>query len=190
MVGKLFISLGFGDKMGDNLVTYRMRGLNYSGSFGEDGKRCPYCGQTHLRSGYCQALDSLNARRYPWIWDGSIKVDLGHILAGSDYAEWREVRFADREGALGVSVSSELKKFDSASQGTDGADAVGEGESQKGRSSGKGATLCEPRELQCAECGKAFTSNKVSAKYCSRDCFFAASKRRFEKVRVHGRKKK
>lgn len=28
-------------------------------------KRCDYCGQNHLRPGYCQALDPRNAEKYP-----------------------------------------------------------------------------------------------------------------------------
>lgn len=28
-------------------------------------KRCQYCGQNHLRPGYCQALDPINAEKYP-----------------------------------------------------------------------------------------------------------------------------
>jgi len=30
-----------------------------------DGKRCPNCNQIHLRPGYCQALDPINAAKYP-----------------------------------------------------------------------------------------------------------------------------
>lgn len=28
-------------------------------------EKCPYCGQFHLRLGYCQALDPINAAQYP-----------------------------------------------------------------------------------------------------------------------------
>lgn len=28
-------------------------------------KRCPNCGQNHLTAGYCQALDPVNASKYP-----------------------------------------------------------------------------------------------------------------------------
>ena len=28
-------------------------------------KRCPNCGQNHLTSGYCQAIDQINTAKYP-----------------------------------------------------------------------------------------------------------------------------
>jgi hypothetical protein len=30
-----------------------------------ESKRCPHCKQFHLRPGYCQALDPINAEKYP-----------------------------------------------------------------------------------------------------------------------------
>jgi hypothetical protein len=45
----------------------RAQPLNCSAKLGEVGsdKKCPHCNQFHLRAGYCQALDPINADQYP-----------------------------------------------------------------------------------------------------------------------------
>ena len=45
----------------------KARPLNCAPEIG-DKVRCPRCKQFHLRPGYCQALDPINADKYPEVW--------------------------------------------------------------------------------------------------------------------------
>jgi hypothetical protein len=45
--------------------TVNVRPLNCGTGETEGGRRCPRCKQFHLRPGYCQALDPINADQYP-----------------------------------------------------------------------------------------------------------------------------
>jgi hypothetical protein len=45
--------------------TTMVRPLNCGAGETESGRRCPRCKQFHLRPGYCQALDPINAAQYP-----------------------------------------------------------------------------------------------------------------------------
>lgn len=40
-------------------------------------QRCPHCNQFHLRPGYCQALDPINADKYPHLHGGTAETDQG-----------------------------------------------------------------------------------------------------------------
>lgn len=46
------------------VTSIKARPLNCDIKLKED-QRCPNCGLVHLRSGYCQALDPINAKQYP-----------------------------------------------------------------------------------------------------------------------------
>ena len=48
---------------GEMHTVWRMRPCNCDPRVGVDN-RCPHCRQHHLRPGYCQALDPINAAQY------------------------------------------------------------------------------------------------------------------------------
>jgi hypothetical protein len=164
--------------------TYKPRPINCVSVLG-DKDRCPYCGQFHLRLGYCQALDSINAGQYPGIWDGSIVVNLEHCLSGSEYlvrfghrantadlAESQPVAGISRENpGLPQPVDSRSDNFahhlltDSAGTDVDGTDCATFAHH-----------LFTDSMVTCEVCGVSFEPPRKGAKYCSPACRTKASR--------------
>ena len=103
--------------------------------------RCPDCRQFHLRPGYCQAHDPINAHKYPEVW-----------------ARGRETRTpakADPDETL--SDTSETDKLETDNFETDNETLSGS------------ETLSET-DKSCQGCGVMFRPKRADAAYCSPGC--------------------
>lgn len=109
--------------------------------------RCPYCGQFHLRPGYCQALDTINAGK-----EWKLRDKYYPEVAGRDPTSYTATV---TKAGLVVTDNSEvgLRPVDEEHVTDNGHVAI------------------------CQECGKEFPSKRSDAKFCSATCRKFASRK-------------
>ena len=127
--------------------TVDVRPLNCGAGETEGGRRCQRCKQFHLRPGYCQALDPVNAAQYPEFHGANAK------------------RNAEKHGvetATDISVASEINELDEIATDT--------GAEYDTPSPDATDNATDSSGLACETCGATFKSRRADARYCSAAC--------------------
>jgi hypothetical protein len=131
--------------------TVDVRPLNCGSGETEGGRRCPRCKQHHLRPGYCQALDPINAAQYPEF----------HVALSPKMPKRHRA-----ETATDNAVASDINHL-----GDDATDSViaGATDSSDTAPNKPNATdnATDNPFLECETCGATFTSKRGDARYCS-----------------------
>jgi hypothetical protein len=132
------------------------RPLNCAADLGA-AARCPNCKQVHLRAGYCQALDPINAAKYPEFHPA--KRDKMPSRHGADTV-------TDNDKTLTQQGKREKPVTDKRCDVTDN----GENVTDNGAAGVLSVT-------ECAECGAMFHPKRVDARYCSQACRITAHRK-------------
>lgn len=164
--------------MGRLLESQSARPVNCDLSLGVAPKRCPHCGQFHLRPGYCQALDELNADRYPK-FHSSEAIKKAKIEREKRDLQERNVRdrVRDKSGVETLntpidnnpSTYHDLKKGDVRDNDAQSEeiipDGVGPVEGGHVRDN-----IADNAYGVCEDCHKTFHKSRSDARYCSDAC--------------------
>jgi hypothetical protein len=138
---------------------YTARPLNCAADLGATA-RCPNCKQIHLRPGYCQALDPINAAKYP------------------EFHTDKRGKVLPRHGADTVTLRDETltqqRKREKPVTLADDFDDEGSEEAYDGVTGEQPPTLSV---TICEACGAKFHPQRSTARYCSTACRVAANRK-------------
>jgi hypothetical protein len=126
-------------------VITRPFNCNFETSF---ENRCPHCGYNHTRHGYCQALDPLNADRYPHLHGGAAVTD--NSAAVTLIPE--DVTLSPEDVTLSLNVTDNVT--------LSGDVTLSEAD----------VSVTDDVSVTCAGCGEAFAAQRATAKFCSASC--------------------